>query len=93
MTAVLTQADVPGEGLVRPLAEQGGTATLRHRTSPLHWLVIALQVALWVAAILCKPVHRWFIERTNGRPRLAAGRCVTHSAAHRGSECYSQPDR
>ncbi len=27
----------------------------------------------WVTAILCRPLYLWCIEKTNGRPRLAAG--------------------
>lgn len=27
----------------------------------------------WVTAILCRPLYLWCVEKTNGRPRLAAG--------------------
>lgn len=31
----------------------------------------------WVTAILCRPLYLWSVEKTNGRPRLAAGLTTT----------------
>ncbi|HVF73740.1 MAG TPA: glycosyltransferase family 2 protein [Acidimicrobiales bacterium] len=31
--------------------DEGGSATLRYRTSPLRWAAVAIQVALWVVAV------------------------------------------
>lgn len=31
----------------------------------------------WVTAILCRPLYLWWVEKTNGRPRLAAGLTTT----------------
>ena len=48
--------------------DEGGSATLRYRTSPLRWAAIAIEVGLWVFAVRALRRRRWGVDEPEAGP-------------------------